>query len=495
VALEMEPAQSAGAADGNAIFSAGLSSLLERDGIDYRSSEHFWEALQQNIRERLGQERYSLWFQQTELMGAREGCLVVGVPNVIIQQFLTARYTEAVSAAAEELIGRPMAVSFDVAPRLFRRMRALRKAERDEADRADPGVRPATGQVETIKPPPGWGFEHLIVTRSNRLSIAAAKELAGQENPRFSFLYVCGDYGLGKTAMLHAIYAMAADMHGLKPVYTSAESWGNQYFFAVQQKRTRAFRSRYRSSDMLLIDDVQFVAGKPGAQRELVHTVKEVLARGGRVVLSGKPLPDELTGVDDAFRALLRKAFPAVLVRPGEDELVRVVGELAVRRGVDVTQDVCRFMARAHGRCLASMEAAVARLALLAGVEGLRKVTLVEALRAFPSIESRGEPRPVGLAEVRDAVLEAFPVEAQELAGRSRRRSVCRARHVGMYLSQRLTAASLSEIAHFYGRSSHSTVKHGVDKIAREAEHNAALAALVGRLERELLHGGTAAPG
>ncbi|MHC4789724.1 MAG: DnaA ATPase domain-containing protein, partial [Planctomycetota bacterium] len=280
---------------------AGRSSKTGEGALDpflvanprFGTREEFWQAVQQTIRERLGLERFSIWFRQTELMSADDERIVVGVPNVIIQQFLTVRYTEAVTGAVEELVGRPMQVSFDVAPSLFRQMRARRDSELLEAG-------PRTEEVVNLrsvrarrKAPAEWGFEHLILCPTNTLPYAAARELAGQENPRLRFLYVCGDYGLGKTALLRAMFTLAcAPERGLDAAYTSAEDWCNEYYHSIQRKTTHPFRSRYRSCDVLLLDDVEFIEGKGASQRELLHTVKHILGRGGRVALSSTPHPE-----------------------------------------------------------------------------------------------------------------------------------------------------------------------------------------------------------
>lgn len=463
---------------------AGALSQFLRDKTDYERPEEFWEAVQRSIKDRLGLERYSIWFGQTELMSGDDRRLVVGVPNVIIQQFLTARYAVVVAAVVGELLGRPMDVSFDVAPRLFRRMRAQRRAQllEDEPE--------AAALVRLQRPPalqqPEYSFDDLIVASANRLTYAAARELAGQEKPRFRFLYICADYGLGKTVLLRAMFALACGPErGLEPVCLSAEQWCNEYYHAIQSKTTRAFRSRYRSCNMLLLDDVQFVQSKPAGQVELVHTVKHILGKGGRVALSGTLHPGELRGIGPELRALLRGAFPVVMVAPREEERLEIVRQLAARRALAATEEVYRLMAQSYGESFRRMESAIACLALYAGVEGCGKVQLPHALEALAALHPPAGPA-VGLAGIKKAVLEVFPVRAEQLTGSSRSRTVCRARQVAIYLARKLTGASLTEIGLFFGGRTHSTVKHAVDKIAEETSRDSRLAALVERLETKL---------
>jgi chromosomal replication initiator protein len=450
---------------------------------DFATAEEFWSAVQDSIQERLGHRRYSLWFHQTELMDFTEDEVVVGVPNIIIQQYLSQRYARAVAAAIEELLGEPVAVRFDVAPRLFRQARARREQERRESEREGEHAVDFRRATRQARVPTDWGFDHLVVTRSNRLPFAAARELAGQENPRFRLLYVCGDYGLGKSALLRAIYALACSPgRGLDPVLMSAEDWCNEYYHAIQHKTTRQFRSRYRSRRMLLLDDVQFVDGKAGGQRELLHTIKHILGEGGRIALGGKPHPEQLREVDPAFRALLGRAFTAVLLPPAGDERLEIVQELAARRGLSATREVLEHVAGNCGADFGNLETAVNGLALYATVHGHSPLGLTPALEALAAMQPLSKQR-VSSGQIMETVLEVFGLKAEKLTGKCRTRTVVLARQVGMYLARKLTGESLAEIGRSFGRSSHSTVKHAIEKIEKECEQDSQLAGLVQRIE------------
>jgi chromosomal replication initiator protein len=419
-------------------------------------------------------------------MSADERRLVVGVPNVLIQQFLTMRYTDAVAAAVEGLVGRPMQVSFDVASGLFQQMKARRDSELVEADSDDAKVVSFSAIRPRRQVPAEWGLDNLIACPSNALPFAAVCELGGQERPRFRFLYICGGYGQGKTALLRAVCAMAsAPERGLDTLYMSAEEWCNQYYHAIQRKTTHVFRSRYRACDALLLDDIQFVEGKAGGQRELLHTVKHILGRGGRVALSGTPHPDKLIEITPALRALLQGAFPAVLVRPSLSERLAIVKELAARRGLDAVEDVYSLIAETYGDSFTTMESAVCRLALYAGVARCGRVELRAARDAFAATRPATE-QPVSLASIKDVVVDALPVTAEQLTSRSRSRTVCRARQVAIYLTRQHTDASLAEIGRAFGGLKHSTVKHSTDKVARERGKDPELGHLIERLEGKL---------
>lgn len=457
-----------------------------RDCTAYKTREEFWQAVQQSIKERLGLERFSIWFQQTELVTADEGRVVVGVPNVIIQQFLAARYADAVAGAVEELVGRHLNVNFEVTQRLFRQMRARQETELADHEPAEAGAIGFRSFRALAAAPAEWSFDSLIVSRTNTLPFAAARELAGQENPRFHFLYICGGYGAGKTALVRAIYALASGPErGLAPVYMTAEQWCNEYYHAIQRKTTHLFRSRYRSCSMLLLDDVQFVQGKAAGQRELLHTIKHILGKGGRVALSGAPHPEEMQDVDPALLAMLRSAFPAVLLPPAQDERLDLARELAARHGLGATEEVLRLIGQRHGDNFARLEAAACHLALYARVHGCGKVELPVAREAFAAM-GPANSRPVDLEAIKKAVAEAFGVSPAQMAGRSRSHTICAARHAAIYLARQFTDASFVEVGRAFGGISHSTVKYAADKVAAARRSDPTLGALIERLERRL---------
>ncbi len=455
--------------------------LREKCGVE--TWGELWDLLLDNIKDRLGMERYGLWFRQMELMDVTDERFVVGVPNPIILQFVSERYGGCVSDALADLVGRDLEVTFDVAPRLFRALRAKQwedlKGDGKEAKPAGE-FRDAQQADDHRK---HWGFEHLVVTKSNRFTFAAAKEFAGQPNPRIRFLYVQGDYGVGKSCLMKAIYALASGTPcSLNCAYLSAEDWCNDYYHAIQRKTTHAFRNRYRSCDVLLLEDVQFLEGKPAGQLELLHSVKHILSHGGRVALSGVPQPDGMSEVKEGFRSLLSRAFPTVLVPPKEDERGLVVGKMVEKWGLEVTSDAQEFVSDVSGDGFAGVEAAVRCLFLYTTVDGCDQIDVAAARKALSTMIRSAPAVRVTIGRIKEVVVAECGVRMSQLQGGSRASSVVRARHVAMLLSRELTEASLTDIGRAFGGRTHSTVKHAVDKIGKERQGSPELDALLRRL-------------
>jgi len=449
-----------------------------------------WERMLDNIRQRLGMSRYSIWFKQTELMHIDESRVVIGVPNVIIQQYLQQQYAEPVCEAAQELLGHPCSVRFEIAPKLLQRMRARQQKEVAALQREEPALDFGAEQPSDSSRQEGRRFEDLIVTESNRLPFVAAKEIALQAEPRFNFLIVWGSLGSGKSALLEALrYCAATSGHCPRIEHATAESWCNEYYYALQEKRTKAFRERYRRCNLLVIDDVHFVEGKPAAQDELMHTVKSLLSSGARVVLSSVRHPDELKDIKPELKTVLREAFLAKLVFPSSRERQAVIRGLAERCGLNATAAVYRFLAESDYRNLRELRCAVSSLAAFAALEGKPTVDMAVAMRGLAAMSRSRQVPVVQLDDIARVVCEVMGVRQDQLTGSSRARRTCQARQSAMYLARQLTDASLSEIGRFFGGKTHSTVKYAVQKVAERIKTDQTAARLIEAIQTRLRQG------
>ena len=463
-----------------AVTSPQASSTADRQAL--------WVQVQENIKKRLGLQRFGIWFKQTELMGLDESSLVVGVPNVIIKQYLEQQYKATVREAAEELLGLPIDVSFDVAPSLLRRTRAQQNKEAVETRPEETG---GAGAPRSMAPPKGESvadertFERLFVTAANRLPYLAAVEIASQAKPRFRFLLVLGDYGVGKTALLQATHCGALENRVAgRAECVVAEGWCNEYYYSLPAK-TKAFRQHYRSCDLLVMDDVQFLQGKVAAQDELLYTVKSILTGGGRVVLSSTVHPRDLREVTPAFKTLIGDAFWVELIVPPPVECELIARHLGRTYGLRASGEVFRHLAQGYSSSIQELNAAVRSLAAYAFLQGHKEVDLGVAKEALVAT-SRCRTRLPTLSDIQQLVVELFPVTEAQLNGKLRCRSVCRARQVGMYLARELTHESLSDIGRFFGGRTHSTVKHAVERVGERLESDQEMASLVERCRRRL---------
>jgi len=442
-----------------------IGEQLRKDGS---AQAALWAQIREQIKERLGHQRFGLWFKHSCLLEMDEGSLTVGVRNVLVKQYLEHSYRDVVCEAAAELLGVSVSVKFDVAPRLFRRSRAEGAEEeaqqtlQEHAAVAAPAVAEPQAGGTALEADP---LDQLVVTPKNELPLMAARQIACEGKPPFHSLLLLGDHGMGKTTLLRAVRESALRAGTVRLAeYSLAEAWCNGYYHALQSNSTRAFRRRYRHCDMLLLDGVQFLQGKPAAQDELVYTAKHLVAAGGRLVLSSTVHPDDMEETKPAFTSLLKGAFWVQLVMPELPEREHLVRRLAEVRRLDATDQVHLHIARHHASSVQELDATICAIATCACLEGPGKVDLPRARRAL-SATARCRRRQPNVQDIQKAVSEVFAVAPQQLTGASRHRRLVHARQVGMYLCRQLTGESLADIGRAFGGRTHSTVKHAVDKI------------------------------
>jgi chromosomal replication initiator protein len=381
---------------------------------------------------------------------------------MVVQQHLEQRYTEPLADVAEDVLDRTVSVRFRVASKLFKEMKDRQQKAAEEAE----GTRPALDFTPDAPEPRGEEpFRSLISTSSNRLPMAAAREIAMEEDTRVTFLLLWGGHGTGKSALLQTI-AESADQsnHFSHVLRVTAEKWCNSYYTAVREQNTKSFKRRYRGCDFLLIDDLHFLEGKPAAQEELVHTMKALLNDDARVALASTVPPGDMDELKPSLKTFLQEALWARLRPPAPSEKEDVVRQIARKHDLEATPQVLRYIARGDHETLREICSTVASLATYAHLNGADKLNMQQATEALSHM-SRSTPRRISLESISRSAGDVLSVEHKRILGRSQSRRACHARHLAMYLARQMTDHSLSEIGEHFGGRSHSTVKHAVDKV------------------------------
>ena len=447
-----ESQDNAGSKDNFHQFSADISA----------EKKTLWARIQKKLKDVLGMRRDGLWFHQTELMEINEESLVVGVPNMVVQQHLEQRYTEPLTDVAEDVLDRTVSVRFRVASKLFKEMKDRQKKAAEEAEGTRPALDFTPDTPESAGEEP---FRNLVQTSSNRLPMAAAREIAMEQDTRVTFLLLWGGHGTGKSVLLKTIADSAEESGHFSCVRRlTAERWCNAYYGAVRDQNTKSFKRRYRGCDFLIIDDLHFLEGKPAAQEELVHTMKRLLNNNARVALGSTVTPDDMDEVKPSLQTFLQEALWARLRPPAPDEREDVVRQMARKQDLEATPQVLRYIARGKHKTLRDLCSTVSSLATYAHLNGSGKLNMQQATEALSHM-SGPTPRRISLDSISRSAAEVLSVQHKRVLGRTQSRRACHARHLAMYLARQMTDHSLSEIGEHFGGRSHSTVKHAVDKV------------------------------
>ena len=310
-------------------------------------------------------------------------------------------------------------------------------------------------------------FERFVVGRSNEVAYGAARALAEGGPVNFNPLFLHGGTGLGKTHLMHAIgWETLRHNPQAKVAYMSAEKFMVEFLAAIRAKETIAFKQRLRALDLLLLDDVQFIAGKESTQEEFFHTLNELISSGRKVVISADRGPQDLAGLQDRILSRLAGGLVADIDAAEYELRLNVLhAKLAQLPDVAVPGDVLEFLARKITSNVRELEGALTRVAAYATLTA-RAITL-ETTRAVLADQLRAHDRRITIDEIQRKTADYYGLKLADMLSPRRAREVARPRQVAMYLAKKLTPRSLPEIGRRFGGRDHTTVMHGVKQIEK----------------------------
>jgi len=311
---------------------------------------------------------------------------------------------------------------------------------------------------------PRFTFDNFVVGKPNELAFAASQRVAESEDVTFNPLFLYGGVGLGKTHLMHAIgWKIKEKSPDRKVIYLSAEKFMYQFVRALRYKDTSAFKEQFRSIDILMIDDVQFISGKDNTQEEFFHTFNALIEQNRQIVISADKSPSDLDGVQERLKSRLGCGLVAD-IHPTTYELrLGILIEKAQKRGVEIPSKVLEFLSHRIVSNVREMEGALNRLVAHATLVGT-SIT-VETAQVVLQDLLKSNNRKITIEEIQKKVAEHFNIRLTDMHSPRRSRSVARPRQIAMYLAKSITSRSLPEIGRKFGGRDHTTVMHAVKKI------------------------------
>lgn len=425
-------------------------------------------ALQIALADKVGQERFELWFGANTRLEVSDDALTVRVPNQFFQDWLRKNYRQQIEAACQETLGWPAPVNFRVDPSLAEAVAAAAPPPRGPAVKESLiGVAAATVAAPPAPAGPARrrfaALDSFVAGPTNQLARVAVQTMVSGQGAA-SPLLLYGPTGVGKTHLLEALWTeVRKSRPGCQVVYLSAEQFTTQFLGALHGSGLPSFRSKHRGLDLLLIDDIQFLAGKRATLVELLHTIDAFARAGRQLAFAADRPPAELGELGAELVTRLQGGLACGIQPPEYETRLGIVGRMAARFEMAVPDDVLAFVAAnftSHARELAG---ALNRLhATSLALE--RPITLElaqEALAEMLQQNSRG----VRLADIAQAVCQAFGLEPQSLQSRRKGKQVSQPRMLAMWLARKHTRAALSEIGEYFGGRSHTTVISAQKKI------------------------------
>jgi len=432
-----------------------------------------WTRIRGRLRAEYGEAAYRSWLKPLTLCGFTAGHVKLSAPTRFMRDWVESQYGDRLTRLWQAEIEEIKAVDIVLEGGMPASAAADDEVDDDEVDSAPVSVgRPAVtassggGFANDVGAPldPRFTFANFIVGKPNELAFAAARRVAEAEAVPFNPLFLYGGVGLGKTHLMHAIaWHLRETRPDRRVIYLSAEKFMYHFIRAVRYKDTMAFKEQFRSVDVLMIDDVQFIAGKESTQDEFFHTFNALVDQNHQVIISADKSPNDLEGMEDRMKSRLGWGLVAD-IHPTTYELrLGILGAKAEQLEVPIPQKVLEFLAHKITSNVRELEGALNRIGAYAKLVG-RPVTLENTQDVLHDI-LRANDRRVTIEEIQKRVAEHYNIRLSEMYSARRARAVARPRQVAMYLAKQLTARSLPEIGRKFGGRDHTTVMHAVRKV------------------------------
>ncbi len=412
-----------------------------------------WQDIIQATREETPGGAWEIWLRTCEPLEVVDGTLVLDVPNVFVKEQIQSRFLANLSESARKqgnLKGLELRVSSEIRP-----------SEQQRAEKA-----------ATPSPMPRWGlnpnyiFDSFVIGKSNRLAHAASLAVAESPGVAYNPLFVWGGVGLGKTHLMHAIgHYLLNKQPNAKVCYVSSEKFTNELISSIKDNRTQEFKNRYRSVDVLLIDDIQFLANKESTQEEFFHTFNSLHDAKRQIVISSDRPPKEIQRVEERLVSRFEWGLVTDIQIPDLETRIAILQKKAILRGWTIPEEVINFLATNIPRNIRELEGSLNRIAACAELNN-EPMTVENAAVWLKDIIRHVSKGPVTIDVIQQYVAEGYGMSVEDLTSSKRTAEVSLARQVAMYISRSHTEASLQQIGYAFKKKDHTTVIHACKKIA-----------------------------
>ncbi len=424
--------------------------------------QNLWDAALATLRQTVPPQAFEIWIRPLRPVAVAEDALDLSVPDAFFREVVLERFRDAIEQAVASAGGRPLAVRFPVAP----------EAEPVAGPAAPAVIAPAPSRGDTALNP-AHTFESFVVGSGNQFAHAACLAVGQGSGRTYNPLFLYGGVGLGKTHLINAIgHAVLARRSGARICYVSAERFTNELISAIQNNKMPEFNNRYRNAaDVLLVDDIQFIAGKERTQEAFFHTFNTLHAAGKQICLTSDRSPKEISGLEERLRTRFECGLIADVQPPDMETKVAILKRKALSQGIALPDDVALFLAQANSSNIRELEGFLTRIGAQVELTG-QALTLDVARNALRELLPRREHE-LSVDDVLHAVANHFKVRVSDLKGARKLQAFTLPRQTAMYLARTCTKASFPEIGERFGGKDHSTVIHAVNRVKGRMEGDA----------------------
>ena len=460
-----------------------------------------WEETLARIEPLMPQSSFSTWLKGTRPITLNQNVLYIHITNEFAKDWVDSRYKEPMQQALQKMVGQNWQLEFilpgasvpDVSenngqplPESGDNLPNISVSQRTQELTGAPFIATVTEEVVPGILNPRYTFDTFVVGNSNRFAHAASLAVAEAPARAYNPLFVYGGVGLGKTHLMQAIghYALEHNPHS-KVVYVSSEKFTNDLINAIGKKAMVEFRARYRNVDVLLIDDIQFVAGKESTQEEFFHTFNALYEANKQIVMTSDRPPKEIPTLEERLRSRFEWGLTTDIQPPDLETRIAILRKKAATDNLEIPEEVLSYIANRVHSNIRELEGALNRV-MAVGSLSRRSITVEVAEEGLKDIVSSARQRQITIDAIQTVVANHYSMKVADMRSKKRTRAVTFPRQIAMYLARDLTDASLPRIGEEFGGRDHTTVIHACDKILRELQKDPSLQKEINQLSQQL---------
>ena len=447
------------------------------------NAENIWQAAQEEWRFQIAKPSYEAWLKNADLISLEGRTFRVGVPTKLAKDWLEDRYSAIITETLSAIMSGDVEVTFEVTsqPRRSEPEDAIDAVEESPV-MDEPDYDPESAQLN-----PKFVFDSFVVGHNSRFAHAAARAVADAPGEAYNPLFIYGGVGLGKTHLMHAIgHAVLKKSRKRKVAYVTSERFVNEMIEHLYRNRMNDFRKLYRNCDVLLIDDIQFLAGKDRTQEEFFHTFNTLHSLNRQIIISSDRPPKDIPTLEDRLRSRFEGGLIADIEPPDFETRVAILKSKVGPQNRLVPEDVLSFIAHKIQRNIRELEGALIRVLAYASVTH-QPMTTDAAARILEDIIPASGARSISVDAIKKAVAEFYGISVEEMCGKRRDRHIVFPRQVAMYIIREETASSLPAIGQAFGGRDHTTVLHSYEKIVSDCQDDERVCNEIKKI-RELLY-------
>lgn len=429
------------------------------------SPRQMWEAALGSLELQVNRPSYATWLKDTIGLSFDDSKMVVGVPSPFVARWLEQRMSSLIETTLSQMLGQPATVQFQVMTEPATRTSHRENLPAESRPLAAAAGSPITNGNNALKLNPKYTLDSFVVGASNQLAYAAAVAVSSRPGVAYNPLFLYGGVGLGKTHLLQGI-GHASASRGLSYLYVSSEQFTNEFITSIQTRRTREFREKYRSVDVLLMDDIQFIRGKEAVQEGFFHTFNDLHNSDHQIVIACDRPSSALSSMEDRIRSRLQWGLSADIQMPDEETRKAILTVKAKRMGVNVPCEVFDMLAQRFSSSIRDLEGALNRVCAYTDMTA-QPLNLELAYQSLgdllPAIQQKIPTAECVIAQV----CTFYNIDSQALSSKRRDAEVVQARQVAIYLLRELAQISLKDIGLLMGNRDHTTIRYAWAKVAK----------------------------